>query len=207
MRPPEPTAKAPPGLLRRPATGASAGFTFIEVTLVMVVALVAVMIFSGTVGEMAKQRRMNWETGIAANASRIVLENMRNEDLDQVFALYNAVETDDPGGVGSAPGNRFAVDGLPPASDSPDGLIGEVFFPTVNLALLPTDVPILELRERAPAPELGMPRDLNGDNIIDVADHSSDYIVLPVRIVLRWRGLYGDRQHSTSTLLCVFNTE
>lgn len=172
----------------------------------MVVALVAVTMFSGTVGEMAKQRRVNWETSLAANATRIVIEDMRNEDLEQVFALYNADGADDPSGIDTAPGNRFAVPGLPADPDAADGLVGEVFFPTVDAAL-PGDPPSIELRESLVDRALGMPRDLNGDNIIDGADHAGDYIALPVRVELRWRGLYGVRTFSMSTLLCRFNTD
>ena len=173
------------------------GFTFVELAVVMTILLVALLIFSSTVSGMAKQRTVNRETGLAVEAARNRLEMLRSEDFAQVYALYNSDPDDDPGGAGTAPGARFAVDGLDPEPDSVDGLVGEVVFPTFL-----DPVAGLQLREDVEIPTLGMPRDLTSDNVIDDQDHSNSYFILPVLIRLRWNGPSGVRVYEMPTQLC-----
>ena len=93
--------------------------------------------------------------------------------------------------------------GLDPLPDDADGRVGELIFPEVNTAAaLPA---IWELREDAVIPELGLPRDLNGDSIVDAADHAADYAVLPVIVRLEWMGDFGPRIFEMHTMLVEFN--
>jgi len=174
-----------------------AGFTFVELAVVMTVLLSALLIFSSTVSGVAKQRSVNHETGLAVAAARNLLETLRAEDFGLVYARYNADPNDDPGGPGTAPGHRFAVAGLSEAPDSPDGLEGEIVFPTAMDA-----VDGLELREDVEVRALGMPRDLSGDGKVDDQDHSGSYFILPVQVRLRWKGTTGVRQFELSSQLC-----
>lgn len=93
--------------------------------------LLALSIFSRMLGSTSQVRAVGRERALAAEAARGMLERLHNEPLREVFALYNASPEDDPGGAGSAPGNRFAVAGLRPTEGSDDGLVGEVVFPAV----------------------------------------------------------------------------
>lgn len=188
---------------RAPARSRRQGFTAVEVAVTAVVLLVAVSVFSSIVLAVTRQQQINVENNAATNASRSLLELMMNEDFGRIFALYNADESDDPAGPGTAPGPRFAVPGLEPAPDSPDGLIGQISFPTVDVGGAPP-APLQELREDLEDPAFGTPRDLNGDSIIDGDDHSGDYLLLPVRIDLRWQGRTNVRELSTSTMLCLY---
>ena len=61
--------------------------------------------------------------------------------------------------------------------------------------------PGFALREDEIAAELGLPRDLNGDLLIDDQDHSGDYIVLPVIVRVSWTGKAGNRQFEIATML------
>jgi hypothetical protein len=167
------------------------------------VLLVAFSIFSGTVASVAKQRTINWENNRAANATRRVIESMHNEDFDQIFLLFNADETDDPGGLGTAPGHRFDVEGFQALPGAPGGLAGEIFFPTVDVGGT-VQSPLQELREDTANATLGTPRDLNGDNFIDAQDHSGDYVILPVRVRIEWIGKTGEREFETSSTLCFY---
>lgn len=175
------------------------GFTFLELTIGMSILLVSLLIFSSSVTGVAKQRAVNRETNLAVAAARNLVETLRAEDFGEVYALYNADPADDPGGAGTAPGNRFVVPGL---DDAPDGagFDGEIVFPSL-------EDPVLgwQLREDADLPALGLPRDLSGDNKIDSADHSATYFILPVLIRVRWSGANGIREHSMATQLCRFN--
>jgi hypothetical protein len=56
------------------------------------------------------------------------------------------------------------------------------------------------LRENAELPILGLPRDLNGDLIVDSSDHAADYLVLPAIVRIEWRGRLGPRQFEMSTM-------
>lgn len=115
-------------------------------------------------------------------------------DAGQVLALHDEVEANDPGGVGTAPGPDFAVAGLDPRREDPDGMVGRVLFPTD-----PDDPAVL--REDLVDATFGMPRDMNADDEVDGDDRSGDYFLLPVRVRLEWRGVSGDRALDIDTLL------
>ena len=59
----------------------------------------------------------------------------------------------------------------------------------------------LELAEDLVDPTRGVPRDLDGDGLIDNLDHSDDYQLLPVALILRWKGATGVRQLRVLTML------
>lgn len=175
------------------------GFTFLELAVGMSILLVALLIFSSVVSAVAKQRTSNRETGLAVAAARNMLERLRSEPFAEVFARYNSDPADDPGGAGTAPGNRFAVAGLDAAADALDGLQGEILFPVVDDV-----VDGLELREDVTIEALGMPRDLSGDNLVDDEDHSASYFILPVQVRIRWRSPSGIRQYQMATQLTTY---
>jgi len=50
------------------------------------------------------------------------------------------------------------------------------------------------LRENTSAPKYGLPRDLNGDGVIDGSSRNADYAVLPVVVHLRWTHTGRDAQ-------------
>lgn len=202
------------------------GTTLIELMVVVSVMLVAVSIFYQMVLSTKRLRVLNHENAVAVEAARCVIEQMRNEDFDQVFELFNADPSDDPGGEGTAPGNRFAVPGLDPLASADDGLIGEVILPALLVeeppaggggggqvggmqqaggggVVVPAE-PEWQLREDFVDAELGMPRDLSGDSIVDDEDHSADYLILPIRIRMRWEGIYGDRTLDLYTMVGEF---
>lgn len=210
--------------------------TFLELLVVMVVMSAAVAMFANMVMHTARQRGINRENSIAANAARTQVELMRNEDFRDIFALYNGDPSDDPDGAGTAPGDVFAVQGLTTLETEP--LAGRILFPCVTVprvegtwgmtTLDTTAIKLLDptagistgggdpgggeetgtthhvLREDYLDLRFGMPRDLNGDSLIDNVDHSEDYLVLPVHVQIRWRGSFGPRQHDLYTQIALF---
>ena len=223
--------------------------TIIELLVVMAVMTVAVTMFTSMVVHTARQRGINRENAIASNAARTQVELMRNEPFRDIFALYNEEPDDDPGGAGTAPGNRFEVFGLTPLPNTPDDMVGQVFFPVI-VEVEESDPPkwgdvgesfgeisggmglgggpsggsaqflgggggggaggkeeYYLLREDYVDKRMGMPRDLNGDSLIDSYDHSGDYILLPVHISIEWRGDFGPRRFDLYTQIAQFTRE
>ena len=176
-----------------------AGFTLLELAVVVPILIIAVALLSGTLTGTTKQRSILRENSVASNAIQSVIETMRNDDFRQLFALYNEEPFDDPNGPGTAPGNRFAVDGLDPQPGAVNGMIGEIILPTFNAGgAIDQD---WQLREDIDLPILGLPRDLNGDNIVDALNHADDYTIMPIEVRLQWQGRYGPREFRMQTLL------
>lgn len=141
--------------------------------------------------------RVTQESAMATRAARSAMEVLKGTEFSEAFASFNRLEADDPGGAGTALGGLFAVEGLDPTADDADGFVGEIVFPVDPAA------PGV-LREDLDLPELGMPRDLNGDGVVDGADHSGDYRILPVLVRLEWRGRATTARLSYKTLLTEF---
>ena len=176
---------------RRRGARARAGFTLVELTVVMVVLTLAIAMFSSTLASTAARTPLAREQSAAAEAARRQLEILRSEPYGEVFARFNAEPADDPDGPGSAPGSGFAVRGLQAMPDDADGLVGELLFPAAGTAL----------REDLQSELFGTPRDLNGDTLIDDVDHAGDYIVLPVLVRVRWASAGGaERVFEMSTM-------
>lgn len=160
----------------------------------VVVLTVAVSGFSSSVLSSLVLNRVNRETDVAQQAARRALEEIQGEEFAQVFAAFNSTVGDYVGsGAESVPG--FAVDGLDLIDGDADGMVGRIEFPTVDVGGAD------ELREDVVDAGLGMPRDLDGLNGIDAADHSGDYELLPVRVVVEWNGVRGDRSITLETVL------
>ncbi len=170
-----------------------------ELIIALPIILIAASMLYMVIIVSARQRTVNRENAIVAETARSILERMRNEDLADVFVLYNQEPFDDPNGPGTAPGHRFDVPGVRELPDTEDGFEGEIILPAVDVS--ETETPIWQIREDIAQPDLGMPRDLSGDNLVDGEDHSGDYTVLPVMIIVRWQGRMGPRNFRFHTML------
>lgn len=203
---------------------ARAGLTIVEVIVALSVLVVAASIFCQTLLSTARVRQLNHDNALAADAARVVLERMRNEPYLHIYRDYNEDPKDDPGGTGTGPGNLFDVPGLQPRDDAPQGKVGRITFPSMAVQVTSGgggggkiglggssggSVTTTEwhLREDVADEGLGMPRDLNGNNVIDTANHSSDYLVLPVRVRIEWKSGAGARRFDIVTQLGDFRKE
>ena len=172
---------------------AESGFSLLEVVVATSLIVVGLAALSGSIVSGSKLSRSKRDSGLAQQAARQFLEELQGETFGEIFARYNSSPDDDPGGAGTAPGPGFAVSGLTPQIGDADGLVGRIEFPTVRAGLID------ELREDVADAALGMPRDLNGDG--HALDHAADYVLLPTRVVLEWRGGTGNRSLTIETLL------
>ena len=155
-----------------------------------VVLTVAVCGLSGSMVSSMALDRANHETALAEAAVRGTMERISGTTFAETFARFNADPTDDPGGAGTSPGATFTVKGLHGNGTALPGLI-----------TFPVGTPG-ELREDAEDARLGMPRDLNGDGVIDAANHAGNYRLLPVRVSVTWRGVNGLRTLTVESMLC-----
>ena len=163
---------------QRAAPVGRAGFSIVEIMLVLTLLTVGIGMFAGTLGSVMGLGPSLRETARATEAARSVLESMRAQPFDEVWARYNADPADDPGAAGSAPGAAFDVPGLTPVAGDADGRVGRIVFPEQAGAL----------REDFVDARMGTPRDLDLDGAIDAADHAGDYRVLPVLVRVEWQG-------------------
>ena len=170
------------GTAPRGGAESRSGFTLLELVIVAGVLLFALLMFTQTMGSTMALTGVNRETNLATEGAQEVLERMQGEDFALLFERYSA-----------SPG--FAVQGLDPLDDDADGLVGEIRFPGVD------GVTGAELREDVLDERLGMPRDLNGDGVVDALNHRGDYRLLPVAVTLRWKGQSGQRSLELESLI------
>ena len=172
----------------------TAGLTLIEVLCALTILMLSVLGFSQAITASAKGAQTTREKTLATQAARRIIEEMEANVFAEVFWRYNALATDDPGGTGTAQGFAFAVPGLRVRDDDADGMAGEIEFP------IRPGFPG-NLREDLVNVPLGMPRDLNGDDVIDSLNHAGNYRILPVLVRVRWRGVSGNCEVVLRTML------
>lgn len=166
----------------------------VEVMISGSVLVIGCLGLSAAITNSGRLAQLNRERMIAHQAARAKLEEIENATFTQAFALYNASTADDPAGIGTAPGPNFAVTGLTAIAGDPDGLPGQVLFPTVGGKGL-------QLTENAADARWNMPRDLNGDGVVSVGAMGGNYVVLPVRVIVHWRGAAGNSSLQLDTVL------
>lgn len=186
-----PTESLQPPLFRSRPCASRAGLTLIELALASSVVLVAILGALGAVTSSSDLTSSTRETTTALAAAQMMMERLHGTPCEEVWARYNDIAGDDLDGAGTTTG--FAVDGLDPQDGDADGLVGRIVLPA----------PAGPLTETFVDASLGMPRDLNADGAVDGNDHSGDYVVLPVRVLIEWRGSSGDRSLELSGLLGV----
>ncbi len=166
-------------ITRHPAQGG--GFALIELVLAVSFMAIAFTGISTSLASSLSLRESNADKARAIRAALSLSDSLKDEDFSTLFARYNANDLDDPNGVGTAPGPFFAVDGLVPRPDDEDTFVGSISFPGNGI----------QLREDMASRNLGMPRDLSADGLVDTLDHALDYEVLPVIITIEWVGARG----------------
>lgn len=173
--------------------------TIIEVLVAIAIFAVATGILLQTMTSSQRARRLEQEQMLAMTAGQSVLEELRNTPFSAVVRQYDPDPFNDVLGPGTAPGATFDVDGLVPRDGDADGICGEVTLPVVNTGS--AVAPVWEVREDIGEPRLGLPRDLNGDVLVDGVDHADDHSLLPVMVTVGWRGFGGDREIRLFTAL------
>lgn len=139
----------------------------------------------GSITQASQSARTSNERDTAMRAAADKLDEILCSDFSKLAANYDSSPANDPSGAGTAPGATFTVTGLPLPKVQGTTAHGIVLLPNLNYGST------IQIREDINIPSLGMPRDLNGDTLIDSADHSSDYKLLPVLVEVQWQAANG----------------
>lgn len=166
------------------------GFSLVEVTILALLLLVAVGGLSGAVLSSLRLSRTTEESTLADEAARALAGRLQTEAFGNLFSRYNA----SPAAV---PGAAFDVPGLTARSDDPDGRVGRIVFPAVDVG-----GGVQALREDVSDVRLGMAegRDLNGNGVPN-EDATINYVLLPARLIVEWTGAGGDRSYELDLVL------
>jgi type II secretory pathway pseudopilin PulG len=170
--------------------------TIIELMVASTILLLALLSFTKVIVFSTGTTEVQHDVMMAREATRQAIETIQSAEFSDIFALYNSDPTDDPEGYGTGPGDGISVDGLTPPSGTTATTVGQIVFPAIF-----DDAGDLQIREDYVDAALGMPRDLNGDGVIDSEDHSDDYQLLPVRVLVEWEGKSGTARLEVRTLL------
>jgi len=169
--------------------------TILEVTIAIAILISGVVGYLQAMVQLERAQQRTREVGRATQAARQIVESIRAEAFAEAFRRYNDETNDDPGGIGTAPGKHFDVPGLSARQGDPDGLPGEVVFPT------PVGQPAF-LSEAVVDARLGMPRDLNGDGVINpLVNYNMEYTILPVLVRVEWVSSCGPGSVEVKTML------
>ena len=183
-----------PGEIHRPVPRRAArGTTLIEVAIAASVMVIGLLGFMQVIAMSVGSSTANRQADLATQAAREIIEELQAANFATLQLTYGVA----PGG--GVPGNAFAVPGLDPDPGDPDGMVGEIIMPVV-----PGAGGGVEVRENLQMPLLGLPRDLNGDHVMDGFDHSLDKRILPVLVRLRWRGATGISRMEFKTLVAPY---
>jgi type II secretory pathway pseudopilin PulG len=168
------------------------GMTLLEIIIALGVVVVAILGIMSALVAASRTDESTAEQVRALNACRTMIETMKQTTFNEIYRRYNSTPGDDPGGAGTSPGPNFDVPGLRAQPGDADGFAGQILFPEVGNVL---DETFVDGR-------MGMfaPKDLNGDN--DATDvNVTNYMILPVRVVVDWRGAGGNTHMELTTYL------
>lgn len=194
--------------IRRSSKGRAAGFTLVEVTIAAGVLVIGLMGLFATFGSSMQATGVAHERAIALKAAENQLEALKTMSLVDAFAA----------------GRTFPVAGLKAQSDDPDKIVGCIWLPgddatklsatdlrrskVAQPLLLPKPTnpmgpgPDAELREDVLYVPLGLPRDLDASGAINTSDISgSNFVLLPVVVVVEWQGVAGNMRLAVQTTL------
>lgn len=163
-------------------SGTCGGFTLIEITMAMIILVIALMSLSGSTMRSHTLRRQNRERAMAHNAVRSVSERVyslstRQAELSPETWASTITAALSPGG---SIGTSFLVPGLGKGG-STQGTIRIFTDETLTDATLEEKV--------------GMPRDLDGDGVATNTDVSNTARILPVVVTINWEGITGPSEH------------
>lgn len=178
-------------------TGRMAGMVMLDVLMGASVLGIAVL---GTIAAIPTTSRL--QQGLKEREDAYWVLQQRCEELRQLGALeafqtYNRYAFDDPLGEGTGKPAWFDVPGLTAVSE--DGHTGHIEFPVYRLK---GQQIVIDESQEAPSAALNMPRDLDGDAVLEAEVPVDDLMMMPVRVSVSWLGV-GGPQYIEAVLILV----
>jgi Tfp pilus assembly protein PilV len=124
-------------------------------------------------------------------------EELRQLGATEAFQTYNIYTSDAPLGPGTGRPSYFDVAGL--QAVNPDGHAGHISFPIYKMK--GTTV-VIDERQEAPTAALNMPRDLDGDKVLEAEVPADQVFMMPVKVSVEWTGV-GGTQYLEAVLILV----
>ena len=151
------------------------GMTLIEVMIACCVLAIGILGAMSALISVSSLETANHDDLIAINIARQKLSEIQTQSFQLIFAFYG------PNGAQ----NTF------PVAPLIDGT-GTITFPTNASG---------SLDETVTDVDFGMPMDLNGNGTAADTDVSSTYVLLPIRITIKWNSSVGARTMILNTML------
>ena len=175
-------SRSGPAVMQVPGSGPGGtcgGFTLIEITMAMIILVIALMSLSGSTMRSHTLRRQNRERAMAHNAVRSVSERIHSFATRQTELSPTTWASDVTAALanGGVIGTSFLVPGL---GQNAQGTIRVVTDETLTDANLEVAV--------------GMPRDLDGNGMVTDTDVSNTARILPVVVTISWDGISGSTE-------------
>ncbi len=168
--------------LRRSSCPTRAGFSLLETTIGITVVMIGLLAMTSTSYVAHSLQEGDKARRLANNALQRIIEQVQASSSalrDSETGWGNALQARyAPGGI---PGNTFPVQDLTPWDGQE----------TVGSVWVVTDETLTDAELGV---HLGMPRDLNGDGVVNSNDVRSDATLLPVVVRLRWMSQAGRRE-------------
>jgi len=152
----------------RVTSGRARGFTVLEAAISMAVLAVALLSLWGTIVYCSKSNRASEQKKRAMNAAQAKIEELKSVPFSTLIDEY---------GPSGTTGDRFLVTSIDDDQAHAEGRI--VFF--------------VDETDASGDPSIGLPMDLNGDGDTDDLDVSANYLLLPVKVRIRWDGALGSQ--------------
>ena len=181
----------------RPAPSSRAGFSLVDVCVSMALLAISLGVLIASAFSAMKLDQVNASTALANQALRRMCEEMQAMPVDEVIDAYWTPEDEQ-----EDQRDDDLVQKTLARLTVRDELLADVkgTLPVAR-ARFPLGDDGRTLREDLDRPELGLPRDLNGDGTIDSDDHRADFRILPVVLQLDWNGPSGPQSLRLTTLL------
>lgn len=144
------------------------GFTVLEAAISMAVLAVALLSLWGTIVYCSRSNRAAEQKKRAMNAAQAKIEELKSVPFSTLIQDY---------GPSGTIGDRFVVPSIDDDQAHAEGRI--VFY--------------VDETDDAGDPSIGLPMDLNGDGDSDDLDVSANYLLLPVKVRIRWDGTLGSQ--------------
>jgi prepilin-type N-terminal cleavage/methylation domain-containing protein len=174
------------------------GLTIVEVVMAMAIIAIALLALMASVISSMTLVEVNRQESLAMNAAREKFAEMQSTPLGSVFTTFRNTSFSVPG-IATVNAGRiyFPMSGGTSGNQNSGNLDETVN--TVTNYTAPAEIQTIsdfKLASTTASAGTYVPRDLNRDGDANDTNVSTDYILVPVKIRIRWETIQGEREPS-----------